>query len=294
MVQPLNWAASRSDFSICTKLHRQYGTSYFLASRLFPAPLRLAVDAVYGFVRVPDEWVDNPGVLSVEDRRQLLKDWRDQLRMGYLGEKPEHPVLRAFVQTALTYEIPESEPLCFLDAMEQDLTVTRYSTYQELEQYMRGSAAAVGLMLLPVLGAPLTESRAKGATSLGNAMQLTNFIRDVQEDYSRGRIYLPREHWERFGLVETDFGRPSDLGKMKAYLCSEVERAQALYRAADGEIDQLPAEAQKAVRLARVLYSQILQRVAAKDYDVFQGRIRTSRAEKLRLAAKVYLASSTK
>lgn len=276
--------AEPADYLFCRDLHRRHGTTYFFSSRRLPRAQQRQVDALYGFVRVPDEWVDNP---AGQDPAAHIADFRSQLEEGLAGRRPSHPALRAFLDTLHETGIPPEEPRCFLDAMAMDLWKTRYATYQELEAYMRGSAAAVGLMMCRIVGAPNTEEVNRAACCLGNAMQLTNFIRDVGEDLERGRIYMPQEDWERFGVSEADFLERRLTTQVKELLAFQIARARSLYGEADSGIPQIPGPSRKGVLLARILYAMILDRVEERGLDVFSGRARTTRAEKLAVAARV-------
>lgn len=281
------WATSE-DYAVCRELHRKFGTTYYLASRFFPAAQRQRVDAVYGFVRVADEWVDNPK-FDDTDARERLRQFRRELQEGLEGKRPSHPVLRAFVDVARETGLALNEPFLFLDAMEADLDVVRYPRYQDLERYMRGSAAAVGLMLMDVLGIQRTPTITEGSMALSEAMQLTNFIRDVGEDLRRGRIYLPLEDMDRFGVVEEDLYNQRVSSEFVQLLQFEIRRAQELYRQADLVIPELPLHVRRPVRLARILYSRILDRVAQANYDVFHRRARTTTVEKALASVRVML-----
>ena len=275
--------ASAADHELCRRLHRQHGTTYYFATSRFHPAVRRRVHALYGFVRVPDEWVDNPS----GDPLPRLRAYREDLLCALDGGRAEHPALRAFGDVARGCGMRPEEPLCFLDAMEMDLVVARYPTYAHLETYMRGSAAAVGMMMCDVLGAGNDPAMRAAAQALGNAMQLTNFLRDVGEDARRGRIYLPQDELAAFGVGEDEIlaGRMTD--RFAALSRFQIERARRLYAQADSGIPQLPPEARKAVRLARVLYSRILDRVEERNHDVFGRRARTSKVEKLAVAARV-------
>lgn len=275
--------ASEADHELCRRLHRRHGTTYYFATSRFPARTRRRVHALYGFVRVPDEWVDNPD----EEPEPRLSAYREDLVCALEGARAAHPALRAFGDVARECGMAADEPLCFLDAMAMDLTVARYPTYAHLETYMRGSAAAVGMMMCDVLGAGDDPKMRAAARALGNAMQLTNFLRDVREDAARGRIYLPQDELATFGVGEDEIlaGAMSDRFRRLAEF--QVARARALYVQADEGIPLLPPEARKAVRLARVLYSRILDRIEDRGHDVFGGRARTSKVEKIAVAARV-------
>jgi phytoene synthase len=282
--------ADASDHRICRDLHRQYGTTYYYASQLFPARLKPKVHAVYGFVRVPDEWVDNPGTMTAAQQLEKLRVYREQLLAGLDGARPAEPVLRAFCDVAREAAIPVSEPLCFLEAMEMDVRVARYETISDLLGYTRGSAAAVGLMMCHVLEVNLTDDMAIAARNLGDAMQLTNFLRDVGEDYRRGRIYLPREDMAQFGVTDADIdaGRVTDAWRQ--LMAFEIDRARKLYATTDDAIRRLPVYVRRPVKLARILYSQILDQIEANDFDVFRQRARTTKTQKVRGLAKVMFA----
>ena len=136
--------ASPEDIEECRKIHQKYGTTYYYSTLRFPKRIQWRVHAIYAFVRVPDEWVDNPGSMGDQERLDLLRDWRDQLVRGLNGERPEHFAMRAFCDAVKECRIPIAEAMLFLDAMEMDITKSRYETYTELEAYMRGSASAIG------------------------------------------------------------------------------------------------------------------------------------------------------
>ena len=281
--------AGRSDYAFCKRIHRQHGSSYYFATARFRPEVRRRTHAVYAFVRVPDEWVDNPGHLSLEQRSNHLRDWRTQLIHGMDGVYPTHPALRAFCDTLRETEMPLDEPMHFLDAMQQDLVVGRYETYEDLKGYMRGSAVAVGQMMNWILGSARTEPIRIAAAALSEAMQLTNFLRDVGEDAARGRIYLPLEDLASFGVRESDILDRRLSTEFLTLMRFEVARARALYAKADRGIPMLPHEAQRPVLLARVLYEKILDKIEQNKFDVFNNRARTSRLEKIVIAAKTWM-----
>lgn len=281
--------ADPSDYDVCRGIHRKHGTTYYFATQRFKPETRRRTHALYAFVRVPDEWVDNPNGLSIEERSELLRIWRIQLLQGMEGVRPRHPVMRAFCDVVREVHMSLEEPLSFLDAMEQDLTVSRYGTYQDLRGYMRGSASAVGHMMCAVLGAPQTSEVERPAGALGEAMQLTNFLRDVGEDARRGRIYLPLEDLTTFEVSETDILSGQITPEFINLMKFEIARARALYLEADKGIPLLPPESRRAVKLARILYSRILDRIEQRGFDVFSGRARTSKFEKALVALNVML-----
>lgn len=276
--------ATPADYKLCRQLHKQYGTTYYFASRRFPHQTRAMVDALYGFVRTADEWVDSAGASNLE-AELLLSSFRKEMQAGFEGTRPEHPVLRAFCDTVQQAGIPHLEPHLFLDAMALDLRKFRYATYAELCGYMRGSAAAVGLMMCAILGAECDDEIEQAACDLGNAMQLTNFLRDIREDYEDlGRIYIPMEDLKRFKVDEKHIAERLVDDNFKALMQFEIERARRLYDRSLPGIARLPKEARKPVALAHNLYSRILTKIEENQYDVFSSRARTSRWEKLSVA----------
>ena len=289
VVSTTGFQATPSDHERCRQLHRQYGTTYYYATQRFSPSIRRRVHALYGFVRLPDEWVDNPNGMPTAVQAERLCAYRKSLVSGLRGVCPDEPVLRAFCEVCQEVGMDSTEPLLFLDAMQQDLTVTRYADYAALQRYMRGSASAVGVMMCTMLEAGEDPTMLEAAKALGEAMQLTNFLRDIREDWERGRIYLPQEDLDRFGVREADLSAARVTPEFVRLMQFEISRARELYRKADEGIPLLPVHAQKAVRLARVLYSRILDRIERRGYDVFGGRARTSRVEKLHVATRVLL-----
>lgn len=275
------WQATASDFAHCRRLHRRHGTTYYFATLRLPRLIRRRVHALYGFVRTADEWVDNPGDMTQEEVRGKLCRFEQEMQGAFAGEEPKDPALRAFCASAREAGMDEREPRLFLQAMRQDLTVDRYATYADLEGYMRGSAAAVGLMMCRFAEAPIDKASLEGAKSLGNAMQLTNFIRDMGEDAARGRIYLPQEWLRRFAVSEDRIMARQMSSEVVQLVEHASAKARSLYEAADPEIARLPEGIRLGVRLARVLYAKILDKVAENGGDVLTQRARTTQAEKM-------------
>lgn len=272
------------DVAVCRALHRKHGTSYYWATQFFPSELRTATHVLYAFFRVPDEIVDAPGV---GDPSAALTAWITEWRAVVNGATTEQPVLRAAVRVFTTYDIPFSLGEAFLQAMKTDLTVSRYETYADLERYMYGSAAVVGEIMTHLFGVHDAETLAH-ARALGEAMQLTNFLRDVAEDYrERQRIYIPQEDLRQFGVTEDDIRQRVMSDRMFQCIAFEVARARKLYAFADRGIAQLPRSARFAVRIASRLYAEIATQLEQRHYNVFAGRVRVSSVHKLFLILSV-------
>lgn len=282
---------SPADIEVCRQIHKRFGTTYYYSTLRFPDEIRWRVHGLYAFVRVPDEWVDNPDGTTIIEQRDRLESWREMMVRGLAGDRPEHPAMRVFCDVVRDCRLPIEEAHCFLDAMAMDLETTRYETYEDLREYMRGSASAVGVMMCYAMGADPQADTIGRAKALGEAMQLTNFLRDIGEDYERGRIYLPQEELSSFGVRVSDLAEGRVTDRFQALMRFQIERTRELYAFSDPGICLLPKEGRKAVLLARLLYSQILDRIEEQDYDVFTRRARTSTAQKLFCAAQVALTS---
>lgn len=276
------------DFEVARRLHKKHGKSYYFATRLFPAEIRQATYAIYGFLRVPDEIVDNSPVHDVEDAmavQRKLHVWQESWAQAYqTGDSPD-PILRVTSYVFHQYKIPYEYSEHFLAAMLTDLEKTSYRDYEELERYMFGSAAVVGLMMTYIIG--FNDARAvHHARTLGYAMQLTNFLRDIDEDYAlRGRVYMPQDELAAYGLSNDDIAGRRFSSQFAAFTIWQSARAHSLYEEANEGISLLRPEGRMAVRLASTLYRAILDKIEAQKWNVFQGRARTSLPEKVMLMA---------
>ncbi|MCC6437440.1 MAG: phytoene/squalene synthase family protein [Acidimicrobiales bacterium] len=269
----------------CRELHRRHGTTYYWATRTLPAVSRPHVHALYGLCRYADEVVDAFDGAPPAARAARLDQLEAALLDGLARGSSDHPVLRAVVFTARAHQLPTDAFRRFFSAMRADLTVTRYDSYEELCGYMDGSAAVIGELMLPILEPFDAHAARDGARDLGIAFQLTNFLRDVGEDLDRGRIYFPRSELTRFGLDPELSDRRVD-DAWRAFCRFQIERMQRLYRSADEAIELLPPPSACAIRTARILYSEILERIEANDYDVFSRRARVPLPRKLYVAAR--------
>jgi len=266
----------------CRQLNKRYGTTYYWSTFALPKVKRHHVWALYGFCRHADDIVDDLGPVSVDVREKALTDLGDRLFADLEAGRSDDLVLKAVVHTIRAFG---HDPECFrrfLASMAMDLTVTEYATWDDLLVYMDGSAAVIGEMMLPILE-PLDPAAYGHARDLGNAFQLTNFLRDVAEDLDRGRVYLPQEDLERFGA---DPHRRVVDDAWRALMAFEVDRARSLYASADLGVAMLPPASARCVAAARTLYSQILDRIEAAEYDVFSQRATVPTWRKAATAAR--------
>ena len=286
----------REGYRRCADLTWRYGTTYFWGAALLPRHRRRHVYAVYALCRLADDIVDLPDSSSPElvegrsstgsDRVSVgerLEVFADSFRTALMERTSTDPVIAAIVHTVITCGI---EPECFerfFGAMAMDLTISSYETWEHLCGYMEGSAAVIGEMMLPVLE-PRDPAAKAPARALGLAFQLTNFLRDVNEDLDRGRVYLPQADLRRFGVdLETRRATP----EFRALMAYEIERNRALYNFADSGIAMLPARSARCVGNARVLYARILDRIEDEGYEVFAGRVRVPTWRKALTTARI-------
>jgi phytoene synthase len=265
--------ALRASYEACRRLNAAHGTTYYLATRLLPAAKRPYVHALYGFARHADEIVDDLAVTA--DRAEQLASWGTQVLADVARGGSEHPVTRALVDTVRRWDIPVAHLEAFLASMRMDLTVTEYATYDDLLTYVYGSAAVVGLQMLPILGHPgVPRSVVEPyAVDLGIAFQLANFIRDVGEDLRRGRIYLPMEDLTLFGVDREHLLRGVVDGPVRRLLAFEVARCREVYRSAEPGIRLLDPASRDCMRTAFRLYGGILDEVERADYRVLDRRV---------------------
>ncbi|MET7989442.1 phytoene/squalene synthase family protein [Amycolatopsis sp. NPDC005232] len=277
----------RAAYTECRRINAHHGRTFFLATRLLPARARPAAHALYGFARMADELVDNPEPGT--DPKAALDNVAGMVDEVYDGGAPADPVLAALADTVRRYGIRRELVDAFLHSMRMDLTVTEYATYADLAEYVHGSACVIGLQMLPVFGTigPLAEAE-PGAAALGEAFQLTNFLRDIGEDLDRGRLYLPAEELSVFGvdrelLVEARrSGLPDP--RVRRALAVAVSRARAVYRRAEAGIPLLRPESRPCVRTAITLYEGILDEIEALDYDVLNRRAVVGKGRRLAVA----------
>ena len=284
-VPPMPPSASelQASYARCRRLHRAHGTTYYWATRALPRADQPHVHALYGLCRYADEIVDAPDRGSLAQRAATLTALRGRFDQDMAAGHSDHPVLAAVIDTVHRLSIDPELLRRFFASMHMDLSVSTYRTHAELERYMDGSAAVIGELMLPVLRPPDPVAARDGARALGVAFQLTNFLRDVDEDLDRGRIYLPLEDLERFGA---DPRRRVADASWRAFSRFQIARIRAIYREADAGIDLLPPRSAKVIRAARVLYSGILERIEDADYDVFAARARIATPVKVAVVGR--------
>jgi 15-cis-phytoene synthase len=283
----------RAAYLRCRQIAAENGRTYFLATRLLAPDQRPAVHALYGFARHADDILDElDPALDISDRADRLAQLSERFFAG--GEHHGEPVLAAVDHTMRRYGIPAALFEDFLNSMRMDLTVTDYPDRAALNRYMRGSAEVIGLQVLPVLGTVCAaEEAAPYAAALGRAFQLTNFLRDVDEDLMRNRIYLPADELGAFGvdrelLAWCHDHRRTD-SRVRAALAAQHQNTREIYRFAADGIALLAPRSRPCVATALTLYSEILDRIEDSDFSVFARRATVGNARRIQVAGTALL-----
>ncbi|CAI50476.1 phytoene synthase [Natronomonas pharaonis DSM 2160] len=265
-------------------IHRETGKTFYYATRLLPERVRHPTYVLYAFFRLADEVVDDPGALSPDEQRQELLD----IREAALGRtEPDDPVLEAFSEVRRRHDIPDEEVEVFIDAMLTDIEKSRYETYEELEAYMQGSASAVGVMMTMLMGTEDTDAAVPRARALGEAFQLTNFLRDIGEDIEeRNRIYLPQETLDAYDVDPADIEAHRFTDELGDAIEHELERAERRYREGVAGIKYLPVDCQLPVLTAAVLYADHHRLIRDHDLDTVTQTPSLGTLRKLALVAR--------
>jgi 15-cis-phytoene synthase len=268
MTVPMELARS---YELCRRIHRRYDPTYYWATRRLPSDVRPAVHALYGFVRGADELVDGPRRPSDPAARLAALDaWEGELSSGLATGRSDHPVIAALVDAGARHDLPLDELRVYMRSMRVDCGRVRIATAEELDGYMQGSAGSVGRIMAALLDVPESQRPAYG--DMGLAFQLTNFIRDVPEDWTLDRLYLPREELERHGVGEPEIARGEATAGFRALMASQTARARALFASTEAGVAAASPRVQPSIRLARSVYAGVLDRVERIGFDVFRHR----------------------
>jgi len=276
----------RAAYEQCRRLHAAHGRTYYLATLLLPPAKRPYVNSLYGFARYADEIVDNGDPATVTE---TLTTWSASALADLRRGDSADPIRRALIHTLRVWDIPCAHIEAFLESMAMDLTVTEYPTYADLRHYMYGSAAVIGLQMVPILQPADPAAAGPHAAALGEAFQLTNFLRDVAEDLRRGRVYLPQADLAAFGVDRDDLDQRHVLPRVRELLRFEIHRARRLYAFAKQGIDLLAPDSRDCIRTATVLYGRILDRIEQRHYEVLDRRVRVGVAGRLSVALPAYV-----
>jgi len=258
------------------KITAEHSKSFYFASGLLPEERRSAVRALYAFCRTVDDIVDE----STDDARESQLDyWRGMVEHASFPD--DDLIAAAWADTIARYHIPRHYALQLIDGVSRDLTQSRYQTFEELATYCYGVASTVGLMSMYIVGFSSNDA-VPYAIKLGVALQMTNILRDVGEDYRNGRLYLPREELAFYGIREQDIAESRVTDRWRQFMKFQIERTRQLYEESWQGVKMLEREGQLAIGAASVFYQGILDEIEKNDYNVFTQRASLSAISKIR------------
>ena len=282
----------RASYQECKRLNSIHGKTYYLATLLLPPAKRPHVHALYGFARYADEIVDDlDSNLTLDEKTLFLKKWSSQVLSDIKSGSSNDPIAAAVVDTTSRFNIPIAHFEAFLHSMNMDLTVRQYQTYEDLHEYVYGSAAVIGLQMVSVLGTispDAATSANEAAEKLGIAFQLANFIRDVGEDLDRGRVYLPMTELEAHGVNRQMLEERVITPQIKSALKEQIERVRRLQNESTAGIKLLTPGARECIQAASQLYCGIVDEVEKIDYQIFTKRAKTSIWRRTKVALPAY------
>lgn len=273
------WAGDASlqkAYNLAGKVAAHHSKSFYLASALLPEEKRSAARALYAFCRTVDDIVDEGSVVG----REVELDYWRSVSQGLLQPRPDDLVAQAWADARSRFHIPPRYALQLIDGVSRDLTQTRYKNFDELATYCYGVASTVGLMSMYIVGFKSNEALPY-AIKLGVALQLTNILRDVGDDYRKGRVYLPKDELKAFGITEKQLAAGQVTEAWRNFMRYQMDRTRKLYAEAAEGIKYLDRDGQLAIGAASDFYQGILEAIEANDYDVFTKRASLGAWEKL-------------
>ena len=286
-------------YSVCRGIARSQAKNFYYGFLVLPKRKRQALCAVYAFMRRCDDISDDPS-LSAPDRRQKLDAWVDAFHAAQAGFATDDPVLIALTDSQRRFHIPLGllDGLAYgtsMDVEDQNADEVaasglkiQYHSFQDLERYCYHVASVVGLVCIRIFG--YTDPAAEPlAERCGLAFQLTNIIRDVKEDAGLGRIYLPQEDLEQFGVSASELISGPDLTRVRPLLEIEAQRAFENYRAGEHLLHLISEDSQPALWVLVTIYRSLLEKIVRLNYDVFTRRVSLTTREKLIILSKGFL-----
>ncbi|MFM9015304.1 MAG: phytoene/squalene synthase family protein [Candidatus Nanopelagicus sp.] len=277
----------------CKRLNSLHGKTYFLATKFLPPSKRPFVHALYGFARYADEIVDDlQSTLTVSEKMATLNSWSETILNNIRSGKSNDTIGLALVDTVNRFNIPIAYFEAFLHSMSMDLHINEYQTYEDLYEYVYGSAAVIGLQMIPILGVVSPDSIEEAnyaAEKLGIAFQLANFIRDVSEDLDRGRVYLPIDELSAHNVTREMLEQRHLTKEIKNALQEQIARVRKLQKESSAGIKLLQPSSRACIEAASELYCGIVDEVEKIDYEIFKTRAKTSNWRRLKVALPAYL-----
>jgi 15-cis-phytoene synthase len=285
----LEWA-----YSHCRDVTRKHAKTFYMATRFLPYHKQRSIFAIYGLCRYLDDLVDEAEDLVHQKKigkhevLNRLEMFRIKLISTYRGVEHNHPILYSFADVLNKFNISLELPLTLLEGVKMDLDKSRYETFDELYEYSYKVASVVGLMTSEVFGYDNPKAL-NHAVDLGIAMQLTNILRDVGEDLTKGRIYLPKEDLDRFNITEKELFERKMTDKFVEMMKFQIDRTRKYYESATIGINMLNKDSRLPVVLAKENYGRILNKIEENNYQVFNQRAYLNSTEKLSILPKVIL-----
>ena len=275
------------DYQHCLNIMGAASKNYSFASRFLPKEKLQHVGALYAFLRVGDDRVDVSHV-GFNTPLEAIEDWEYNYWHAFETGTSPHPVIRAYLDTANKYEIPSKLMIPYFTAMKADLTITRFNTFEDLVNYMEGSAMTVGRAMTHILGVRpeyLMDEVLPYSDALSIAMQLSNFWRDVEYDWTIGRVYIPQEDLKKFGVSEDDIACRRLTPQFKELLKFEIDRTEHYYQKARLGIPML-ANGHWGVHSGLEIYRAIISKIQANHYNVFNQHTGANKLSKIALVLK--------
>ena len=274
-------------YEACRTITRREAKNFYYAFLTLPAAKRRAIYAAYAFCRHCDDSVDEEA--STGAKLTALASLRSNLDATYSGNPPS-PVFLALGDVARRYDIPQDYFREVILGVESDLVKDRFKNFDELREYCYRVASVVGLICLQIFGYKDDDAK-EHAVDLGLAMQLTNIIRDVREDLEMGRIYLPQDEMARFGYSEEDLRNGVRNQAFMDLMRFQSQRARGYFDRGFKLLPYLSRRSRACPAVLGVLYSKVLDRIEASDYDILESTVSLSKAEKIKITAQTWLGS---
>jgi 15-cis-phytoene synthase len=268
-------------YEYCIKVARSRAKNFYYSFVLLSAQQRKAMCAIYAFMRYCDDLSDEPGATQA-----AIERWRGELSEALQGRFSDHPVWPAFHHTVRRFGIPHEYFYSMIDGVSSDLEPHRIETFDELYRYCYQVASVVGLTIIHIFGFD-TRSALPLAEKCGVAFQLTNILRDIREDAERGRIYLPAEDLRRFGVPESDLRAGKRNDAFLKLMQFEAARARSYYVESAPLLDLIHPRSRPSLWALISIYSRLLERIEARNYDVFAHRVRLPLWEKSWIVVRV-------
>ena len=262
----------RASYAFCERLSIVEAKNFYYSFRLLPSDRRKAMCALYAFLRRTDDIADEPGPIDV--KAGALEVWRRSLDDALDGRPDDWPGLPALVETVERYQIPTNYLHAVIDGVEMDLKPRPFASFEDLSLYCYRVASVVGLSCLHIWGYRSEGGRAEAlAEACGVALQLTNIVRDVREDALQGRVYIPRDDLERFGIDPTELAAPRPTGRVRALLEYQGARAYDYYRKAEPLVSRVDPVGRPVLLAIVGIYRALLDEIVRRDYDVLTARV---------------------